>query len=295
MKEFKYLILFVLCSILLGSCQEDRNQQLITMGFVSWEENAAIANLTKSLLEQEGYQVKFRHADIDPIFKQLFPKKKIDVFMDVWMPVTHQKYMKDYGQNLEILGTSYTNAKTGLVVPQYMDIETIEELNTYKKELHFQITGIDAGAGIMTATESAIKAYHLELELIPSTNFAMATALRKAIDQNEPIVVTGWTPHSLFAEYNLKFLSDPKDVYGSGEKIQSVGRQGFTADFPRAAELIKNIQLTETEFSSLLENLKNAKHDFEGVEKWMANHQEIIQQWLPSDSIPLINTTHSEN
>src|SRR5688572_16820118 len=51
------------------------------------------------------------------------------------------------------------------------------------------ITGIDAGAGVMQATEKAIEEYGLDIELIPSSSSAMTAALGAAIENNEWIVV----------------------------------------------------------------------------------------------------------
>lgn len=288
MKILYRFLLYVIVFGIFSSCQEEKNKNLITIGFVSWEENVALANLTKILLEQEGYTVKYRHADIQPIFSQLLPKGKIDIFMDAWLPQTHKEYMKQHGEDLEIIGSSYKEAKTGLVVPSYVNLRSIEELNAHKDQFHRRITGIDAGAGIMKNTEEAIKAYQLDLELIPSTNFAMASALRSAIQKKEWIVVTGWTPpHSLFAEFDLKFLDDPLHIYSDKEQIYTIARQGFSSDYPRAKALLKNIKLNDQEIADLLATIKNAKHDFEGAEEWIGKNPAIIKKWKPDKTLPL--------
>ena len=45
----------------------------------------------------------------------------------------------------------------------------------------------------------------------------MVAFLKKSIDANEWIVVTGWTPHWMFSRYPLKFLEDPKEEFGDSE------------------------------------------------------------------------------
>ncbi len=52
-----------------------------------------------------------------PIFASL-TRKKADVFMDVWLPVTMHDYMEQYGDKLEVIGNVYDNARIGLVVPE---------------------------------------------------------------------------------------------------------------------------------------------------------------------------------
>ncbi len=83
------------------------------------------------------------------------------------------------------------------------------------KQINYTITGIEAGAGIMSSTQKAMKAYGLnddKWQLQTSSTAAMTSTLGKAIKNHQPIVVTGWTPHWMFTKYNLKFLKDPKNV-----------------------------------------------------------------------------------
>ena len=44
-----------------------------------------------------------------------------------------------------------------LVIPDYVTINSIEELNAEKERFSGQIVGIDAGAGIMKATDQPSK------------------------------------------------------------------------------------------------------------------------------------------
>src|SRR5699024_8715859 len=85
----------------------------------------------------------------------------------------------------------------------------------YGEEMDFEITGIEPGAGVFKASEKAVEEYDLEgWEVQASSSGAMATALGEAIDNEEPIIVTGWSPHWKFAKYDLKYLEDPKGVFG---------------------------------------------------------------------------------
>jgi glycine betaine/proline transport system substrate-binding protein len=45
-----------------------------------------------------------------------------------WFPNTHASQMEEYGDDYEDLGANLEGAITGLVVPEYMDIESIEDL-----------------------------------------------------------------------------------------------------------------------------------------------------------------------
>ena len=40
----------------------------------------------------------------------------------------------------------------------------------------------------------------------------MVAELKKAYDAEKPIIMTGWSPHWMFASFNLKYLDDPKGI-----------------------------------------------------------------------------------
>ena len=113
--------------------------------------------------------------------------------------------MKQYGKNLEILGKIYPDARIGLVVPDYVDIHSIDQLNANKEKFGGEIIGIDAGAGIMHAADMAIEKYNLDYKLLESSGPAMTAVLKRAIDEHQWIVVTGWTPHWMFTRFKLNF------------------------------------------------------------------------------------------
>ncbi|MBS5913588.1 MAG: glycine/betaine ABC transporter, partial [Paenibacillus macerans] len=95
------------------------------------------------------------------------------------------------------------------------------------KQVNYEIIGIDPGAGIMKATASAIEQYGLsDWKLIEGSGAAMTAMLDKAVKAEKPIIITGWTPHWMFAKYDLKYLDDPQKVYGEAEEIHTLARKG---------------------------------------------------------------------
>jgi glycine betaine/proline transport system substrate-binding protein len=62
-----------------------------------------------------------------------------DVFLDAWLPNSHKDYWADYGENLVVIGEAFSDATTGLVVPTYVTINSIEELNANKDKFKGEI------------------------------------------------------------------------------------------------------------------------------------------------------------
>lgn len=107
-----------------------------------------MSHLAKVVLEEKGYEVELLNADVAPVFASV-SRKKADVFMDAWLPVTMKDYIDQYGDQIEFIGEVYDSARVGLVVPQYVTIDSIGELAAHKGQFSSEIVGIDAGAGIM--------------------------------------------------------------------------------------------------------------------------------------------------
>ena len=270
MKKLMALLLSVaLCLGVAAGCaktdgksgQTGEEKGTIKLRYVNWAEGVAMTHLVATVLEDKmGYDVEVTMADVAPIFTSI-ASGNTDAFLDCWMPVTHKDYMEEYGDDLVDLTVINSNARIGLVVPSYVEIDNIEDLNANKGDFSGEIVGIDSGAGIMSATEKAIDEYGLEYNLITSSGPAMTAALKNAIDKNEPIVVTGWAPHWKFARWDLKFLDDPKGTFGATEEIHCITRKGLGDDYPEVNELLSKFKMNDDELGSLMGALEDNPDD----------------------------------
>ena len=293
------LSLIVAFMMMFADCSDSSNgRKQVSIGYVNWSEGIAMSYLAKVMLESKGYDVMLRNADIAPVFVSM-AAGKVDVFMDAWLPATHADYIRKYGDNLEALGVAYKNARMGLVVPSYVTIRSIEELNEHKEKFRNEIIGIDVGpdafvvtvlsskfrneiigidvgAGLMNETERVIREYPVELTLKPSSGATMVAFLQKSIENKEWIVVTGWTPHWMFSRYDLKFLDDPQKQYGDAEQIQIMATKGFSDKDPYAAAFFRNFSLDNDQLSELMDLVEAyPMHEEEGAKIWLSEHPEV--------------------
>ncbi len=277
MENLRRIGLLLIMSILLMSCDDNK----IKLIYVNWSESIAMTNVVKILLEEQGYEVEMRNADIDQIFASL-SKGNDDIFMDVWLPVTHYDYMKQYASSLELLGDNFDNARIGLVVPSYVTINSIEELNKHKDKFKGEIVGIDAGAGLMRTTEAAIENYDLDFKLITASETIMTNSLKEAIDSEKWVVVTGWIPHWKFSRFDLKMLEDPNGIYGDTEQIKTIARKGFKEDHPFVAKFISMTSFTTEQIESLMQFIEDGDNEYTGAKAWIDANRELTNSWLPT-------------
>ena len=160
-------------------------------------------------------------------------------------------------------------------------MDSIEDLNANAESVGGEIIGIDPGAGIQRLTEDVVKEYGLNLRLRDGSDATMTAALGNAIQNNENIVVTSWTPHWMFARWDLKYLDDPKEVYGGAEQIHTITRKGLKEDLPEAYAILSNFNWTPEDMGEVMLMIEQPGADpFESAKKWVAEHPELVNEWL---------------
>jgi len=255
------------------------NKGTIQIGYVNWAEDIAVSNLWKVLLEEQGYKVELTQLDVAPVFVGL-SKGDIDVFMDAWLPVTHAAYWKEYKNDLEDYGIWYQGAaKIGIVVPKYVTIDSIAQLKAQTK-FNSKIIGIDPGAGIMKASARANDSYGLGFEVVQGSEPAMMAALDKAYSKNEWIAITGWSPHWMFAKYDLKYLDDPKNEFGAAEEIHTLASKDFSGKQPEVAAMLKKFKMTDAQIGSLEGLINGGMAPADAAKKWANDNKDLVNSWM---------------
>lgn len=148
------------------------------------------------------------------------------------------------------------------------------------QEVNYEIIGIDPGAGIMKATSQAIDTYGLEdWKLIEGSGAAMTAMLDKAIKDEKPIIITGWTPHWMFAKYDLKYLEDPQKVFGEAEEIHTLARLGLKEDHPTAYEFLDRFEWTSDEMGAIMTAIQEGQDPAEAAKAWAEENTERVAAW----------------
>lgn len=150
-----------------------------------------------------------------------------------------------------------------------------------KDKFSGKIIGIDPGAGIMGATDRAVEEYGLDYEVVEGSDATMVATLKQAIDNGEWVAVTGWAPHWKFSRWDLKFLDDPKNVYGEAETINTIVRKGLKEDMPEVYEVCDNFKWDDAGIGSAMAIAEEKEDDIKAARLWVENNQELVNSWLP--------------
>ncbi|MCQ0030041.1 glycine betaine ABC transporter substrate-binding protein [Burkholderia glumae] len=252
----------------------------LKIGYVEgWDDSVATTNVAAQIIEKKlGYPVQLVPVAAGVMWQGV-ARGDLDATLSAWLPVTHGAYWDQFKTKVVDLGTNYPGAKIGLIVPTYVKAKSIADLEGEKADFGARIVGIDAGAGVMRKTDDAIKAYGLGYTLMASSGSAMTAELARAENAKKPIVVTGWVPHWMFAKWDLRFLDDPKKVYGDAEHVDSVANPALETKAKPVVAFLKKFQWKPGELDSVMLAIQGGAKPDVAAGKWIATHGERVKAW----------------
>lgn len=136
-----------------SSDNKSNSSKTVKLSYVEWDSEVASTNVLGQVLKDMGYSVELTPLD-NAIMWQSVANKQADAMVSAWLPSTHEAQYNKYKDKVDLLGANLEGAKLGLVVPKYMEnVNSISDLSDQAKKT---ITGIDAGAGVMSAAEKKL-------------------------------------------------------------------------------------------------------------------------------------------
>ncbi|RKQ31279.1 glycine betaine ABC transporter substrate-binding protein [Oceanobacillus halophilus] len=251
--------------------------QEIELTYVEWDTEVASTNVVGKVLEDLGYDVELTPLD-NAVMWEAVATGEADGMVAAWMPGTHEAQYAEYGDQMVDLGANLEGAAIGMVVPSYMDVDSIADLTD---EAGQTITGIEPGAGVVAASEQALEDYDnlADWEVETSSSGAMATALGQAYENEEEIIVTGWSPHWKFQKYDLKYLEDPEGTYGEAEEIKTMVREGLEEDAPEAYQVLDNFYWDTADMEEVMLAIQNGTDPAEAAATWVEENSDKVAEW----------------
>lgn len=282
-----------------GIDQATATTKTVRLSYVEWSETVAATNMVKTVIQEKlGYACEIIPMTADKMW-QAVADGKVDGMVAAWLPTTHGHFYEQYKSQIIDLGPNLTGTQIGLVVPDvavgrqtassgqrnapYIKAQSISDLKKYASRFNRRIIGIDPEAGIMEKTRQAMREYGLyNYELIKGSEVSMTAELSNAIRKQRWIVVTGWEPHWKFGRWKLRFLKDPRNVYGGQEKIHTMVRSGLKDDMPDVYRFLDNFNWKPEELEQLMIWIKDDDGMYPGEKamRYMRYHSEQIDSWL---------------
>src|SRR6056297_1917480 len=291
-------ILIVICILslspisVLSGCSSNEGEQesavtenpdqkpTVKIVYVDWASETASSNVVKAVIEDKlNMNCKLLPVSLIAMWESIAAGDQ-DAMVSAWLPSLQARFLDKFKSQIDNLGPNLKGTKIGLVVPQYVSIDSIAELQAHPEKFDNKIIGIDPHAGIMEKTAAASKEYNLgKYQLISGSGPTMTQTLKRAMTEGNWIVVTGWTPHWKFARWDLKYLEDPKNVYGGEEEIHTIVRKGLQEDMPEIYELLDNFNWTPEQMQTVMSwNQQDDADPYEMAKKWVNENPDVVAE-----------------
>ncbi|WP_372881244.1 glycine betaine ABC transporter substrate-binding protein [Psychromonas sp.] len=291
----------------------------LVLGVPSWPSASVTSNVIKTVLEENlGLDVGMQ-SGTNPIIWEAMDRSSMQVHPEVWLPNQQNLYQKYVVDNGTVVKNEHSvEAKQGLCITKAMsekyDITSIYDLTDPDKTALMDSDGDGVGEiwagepGAASTTVEIVRAksygYDQTLKLVQvdvPINFA---ALDGAVKEKRPYVFSCYTPHYVFALYDIVFLTEPKHNPDTWKTIQPTGDPDWLAksnadsgwpvtyvqmhyakalqkEQPEAAEILKNFAISADIMSKWSYSVVVGKKSPDQVAtEWVANNQDIVNSWL---------------
>jgi glycine betaine/proline transport system substrate-binding protein len=259
----------------------------IKIGFAPWADAEFVTKLAAKLIEDRlNTKVQLVQTDVAPLYQGI-TRGDVDAMLMAWLPQTHADYWKRVEGKIEELGTLYSGAKLGWVVPAYVpesEVASIADLAKpeVRSKLGGRVQGIEPGAGLTRISNETVKKYGLDYTLQESSEAAMLTTVDRAIRGKRWIVATAWSPHWMFGKYDLRYLKDPEGALGGEERVVGIARKGFGAEHAQIDAFLKRLNLPLPELESAMLNAQETDYA-KAVDKYIAEHAARVTHWVTGE------------
>jgi glycine betaine/proline transport system substrate-binding protein len=259
----------------------------IDFGYVQWPGVTIKTHVAAKIGEYLGYETEMTSGSQAIVFKGM-DTGDLDVFLGNWLPT-----MKMHFDKYEEKGAVH-NVRVNLfdvvyrtAVPEYVyeaGVKSLADLNEYADKFNSKIYGIEPGNEGNIIIQNAIKNNNYNLEdwsLQASSTAGMLTSVKRAINNEEWIAFNGWKPHYMNVMFDLRYLEDPEGIWGEGERVYTVARNGYQDENPNFYKFLEQFKVTAPIQNKWIDSYKRQEKDPEVVaEEWIANNLDVVNQWV---------------
>lgn len=292
MRRDLFLVLLLVVGLLVFAvslgpgCRQGPRGKEVKLAYVHWDDEIAATYVVKNVLEEMGYDVQVFSVG-DQVLWECLANGEYDATVSVWLPETQGHYYAEFANQVEVLGPNLEGVKIGLVVPDYVRVSSLEELNEFNTRFDIdndgrgEIIGVERDHPVMKATAKAVQEYHLDFDLEYFSPEVMATLLEEAVREGRWVVATGWVPHWMFLRWDLRFLEDPRQVYGEQQYMTTIVRRGLKKEVPEVYRFLDRFSWEPADIEKVMLDIRVfGMNPDDAAKKWIEENRQKVHRWL---------------
>lgn len=255
----------------------------------SWPGVTVKSELAGQLLEALGYEPQQQELGSTIAYEAL-NQGDVDVYLAAWLPGQSTSYDTAMEKGvINDLGNNVDGARLGFAVPEYVfdaGVTSGEDLKDPELREKFgdTIYAIEVGSGISEILDENMDkdTYDLTQWNVSETSTpGMLSTVKSALQREEWVVFTAWTPHWMNIEYDVRYLDDPEDFWGNEggrSNVRTLVRQAFAEGQPNATRLLDQLSFSADDQSAMIYGFSFDEKPADDVAReWLQEHPEKVK------------------
>ncbi|GAA3896018.1 choline ABC transporter substrate-binding protein [Halomonas cibimaris] len=258
----------------------------------SWPGVTVKSELAGQLLEALGYAPQQQELGSTIAYEAL-NQGDVDVYLAAWLPGQSASYDTAMKEGvINDLGNNVDGARLGFAVPTYVydaGVTSGEDLKDPELREKFgdTIYAIEVGSGISEILDDNRDkdTYDLTRWNVSETSTpGMLSTVKSALQREEWVVFTAWTPHWMNIEYDVRYLDDPENFWGdeSGRSnVRTLVTQTFAEQQPNATRLLNQLRFSADDQSAMIYGYSFDEKPADDVARqWLQNHPAQVKTFV---------------
>ncbi|QFT83926.1 Glycine betaine-binding protein OpuAC precursor [Halomonas sp. THAF12] len=262
----------------------------LDIGVPPWPGVTVKSEMASQLLAPLGYETRTHDVGLQVVYQGL-ETGDIDALLGGWMPAQQKMFApREESGVIEGLVNNVEGAQMTLAVPDYLHdqgITSFADLDAHREAFDGKIHSFGAGSAASDRLYQAIDddAWGLgDWEVVDTSVIGMLGAASSAIDREAPIVWVGWTPHWMNLALPMRYLDDPKDLFGEDNgatDVLTVLRSDYGDAHPNLERFFEQFTFAAEEQSWMIQQFGEEEREVEAVARqWLQEHPERVAAML---------------
>lgn len=252
-----------------------------------WPGEIVKAAVARQLLDAIGYNVKVLNLEVAVAMKGI-ASGDADVDMAVWHPANDPVVgpLLKSGK-VDQVAINIPDAKYGMGVPDYVwdaGVHSIGDLHKYAGKFGHKIYGIESGGAGNLLVSKAIQSNEYDLgafHLVSSSTMGMMSQVTDSIHRHQWIVFLAWRPHWMNVVFKIKYLRDPKLMWGKSSSVATIVNPEFSRTHPNVTRFLKQMYVGAKTQSEWIYKYGYKKVPLDQVaSNWIAANTGTVREWL---------------
>jgi len=244
------------------------------------------ATVSAQILEYLGYEASSVLIEGVAAY-QLMEQGDVQSFPCAWLPAQQPAWDKYVTTRKTVAPLSLMTDEClyRLAVPKYVadqGVNSLEDLKKYADKFDKKIYTGPQGSGGAKLVDTTMEAYGLDKWQNMGIAFAaLITEMHEKYKRKEWFVFSGWSPHWMNHVMELKYLDDPKLIWGKSSTIMNPVPANLEEKMPNVAKFLKQYKVSQGIANDwIYENAFEKREPSELAVEWIKNNIKIVDIWV---------------